>query len=66
AGWLSLEIAKARTVLGYRPCWPVEEAVKRTMTWYRSQWQGEAVFVLCQTEIEDYEQNLLALLNDSI
>ncbi|AGF50591.1 CDP-glucose-4,6-dehydratase [Synechocystis sp. PCC 6803] len=61
AGWLSLEIAKARTLLGYRPSWGVEEAVRRTMIWYRSQRQGESPLTLCQTEIEEYEKELMAL-----
>lgn len=61
AGWLSLEIAKARTLLGYRPSWGVDEAVRRTMLWYRSQRQGEKALTLCQTEIEEYEKELRAL-----
>lgn len=64
AGWLSLEIAKARTILGYHPCWNIEEVIKRTMTWYSSQRQGKPASVLCQTEIEDYERILLALTDD--
>lgn len=59
AGWLSLEIAKARSMLGYRPCWNVEEAVQRTMTWYRSQRRGISALALCQAEIENYEKSYL-------
>jgi len=66
AGWLSLEIAKARTILGYLPCWPLEEAVKRTMAWYRSQRRGESALALCRAEIQDYERQLLARPKHSV
>ncbi len=61
AGWLSLEIAKARTVLGYRPCWDVVETVRRTMSWYESQRQGANARELCWSEIQDYEQAISAI-----
>lgn len=55
AGWLSLEIAKARRVLGVRPKWPVAEAVSRTMEWCRAQRDGADAKKLCETEIAAYE-----------
>jgi len=55
AGCLSLEIAKARRVLGVRPKWPVTEAVSRTMNWYRSQHEGGSARALCEAEIAAYE-----------
>jgi CDP-glucose 4,6-dehydratase len=36
AGVLRLDARKARTRLGWRPLWPVEEAVARTVDWYRA------------------------------
>ena len=35
-GWLALEIAKARTLLGVQPRWTLETAVEKTMNWYLS------------------------------
>jgi len=55
AGWLALEIAKARTALGIGPCWSLAESVQRTMRWYRSQNDGAAARALCEAEISDYE-----------
>ena len=55
AGCLSLEIAKARNVLGYRPRWSLTEAVQRTFAWYRSQQQGERADILCEQEIAEFE-----------
>jgi len=61
AGWLSLEIAKARAVLGYHPCWNITESVQRTIAWYAAQQHGESALDLCQAEIYDYEQKLATL-----
>lgn len=55
AGWLALETAKARTLLGVRPLWRLEEAVGRTMAWYARQLQGQDARELCLEEIAAYE-----------
>ncbi|WP_319559823.1 CDP-glucose 4,6-dehydratase [Marispirochaeta sp.] len=55
AGWLSLEIAKARTVLGVAPRWSLDTAIEKTMTWYSNFLAGEKAGSLCYTDIEDFE-----------
>jgi CDP-glucose 4,6-dehydratase len=55
AGWLALETAKSREILGITPHWPLVETVKRTMDWYKSQHQGADARSLCEAEIADYE-----------
>ncbi len=55
AGWLALETAKARTILGVLPKWPLSEAVARSMRWYRQQHEGADARALCDAEIEQYE-----------
>ena len=55
AGWLSLEIAKARTVLGIAPRWPLAEAVRRTMAWYRALHDGANARALCEADIRAFE-----------
>lgn len=55
AGWLALEIAKARHELGVRPRWSLAVGVKRTMDWYREQGQGVAAAELCYQDISAYE-----------
>lgn len=55
-GWLALEIAKARTVLGVKPCWALAESVQRTIHWYRQLHDGADAFALCQSDISAYEQ----------
>lgn len=56
AGLLALETAKARTRLGVNPKWSLNEAVQRTMAWYRAQEQGEEALELCLREVAEYEE----------
>lgn len=55
AGWLALEIAKARTVLGVQPRWTLVESVQRTIHWYRQQREGADARALCEADISAYE-----------
>lgn len=55
AGWLALEIAKARTALGVEPRWSLAEAVQRTIHWYRQQHEGAAAQAVCEADISTYE-----------
>ncbi|MDD2768284.1 MAG: CDP-glucose 4,6-dehydratase [Methylococcus sp.] len=54
AGWLALEIAKARNLLGVEPRWDLAHAVSRTMHWYRRQNEGEAARRLCEDDLAAY------------
>ena len=56
AGWLALETAKARGVLGVEPCWSLPVAVSRTMAWYRDWHAGAGARALCEMEIAAYEE----------
>lgn len=51
AGLLTLDTAKARAVLGLEPCWPLAQAVERTVNWYRRHWQGEDAATLCRLDM---------------
>jgi CDP-glucose 4,6-dehydratase len=55
AGLLRLEVAKARTVLGLTPRWPLAEAVRRTMAWYRALHDGANARALCEADIRAFE-----------
>lgn len=58
AGWLALETVKARVVLGVTACWSLDEAVKRTINWYRAQNDGVDAQALCLKELADYQVSL--------
>jgi CDP-glucose 4,6-dehydratase len=53
---LTLDIAKARTLLGFTPRWTLSEAVHHTMAWYRAQHAGENARALCEAELIAYEE----------
>jgi CDP-glucose 4,6-dehydratase len=55
ASWLALEIAKARAVLGVKPCWSLVESVQRTVHWNRQQHEGADARALCEADISAYE-----------
>lgn len=55
ADWLALEITKARTTLRIQPRWPVAEALRRTVEWYREQQSGVSARALCEADIAAYE-----------
>lgn len=55
AGWLALEIAKSRAILGVSPLWPLQDTVGRTMRWYQQQYDGADAAVLCEQDIIDFE-----------
>jgi CDP-glucose 4,6-dehydratase len=51
---LALDNSKAKAQLGIRPVWSLQEAVSRTMSWYRRQADGENARVLCEQDIEAF------------
>jgi len=51
---LSLDNRKASRVLGIRPVWSLQEAVNRTMSWYRKHQEGEKASTLCQEDLEAF------------
>ena len=55
AGWLALETAHARQVLGVAPHWSLNTAVARTMAWYRAQQGGADARALCLADLDAWE-----------
>lgn len=55
AGWLALEIAKARTQLGINPRWTLAQTVERTLRWYRRLAAGEPARDLCEADIAAFK-----------
>ncbi|MBK7397833.1 MAG: CDP-glucose 4,6-dehydratase [Myxococcales bacterium] len=54
AGVLRLAIDLAVAELGFRPRWPLEETVRRTVAWYRAFYAGADVAALTAAQIEAY------------
>jgi CDP-glucose 4,6-dehydratase len=55
--WLSLDAAKARTALGVSPRMTLEQAVQRTMAWYRAHHGGADARDLCYGDIAAFEDS---------
>lgn len=55
AGILFLDITKAKSQLGWRPRWGLEEAVQKTVEWYREDGQGRNMYEVVMRQIEEYE-----------
>jgi CDP-glucose 4,6-dehydratase len=53
---LRLDIRKAERDLGWTPRWDFDEAVARTVDWYKAHHGGEAMAEWCRRQIADYER----------
>jgi CDP-glucose 4,6-dehydratase len=51
---LALDISRARDAIGFEPRWTTEEAIARTMAWYRRFYDGEPARSLCLEDIDSY------------
>ncbi|MBX7190667.1 MAG: CDP-glucose 4,6-dehydratase [Sandaracinaceae bacterium] len=58
AGWLALEVMRARSVLGVRARWNLAEGVARTVEWYRKCDQGLDARVLCETDLDAFDERV--------
>lgn len=60
AGLLSLTSAKARARLGWRPQWPIDEALAQTVDWYKAAQNASpaAVLALTRQQIAAYQTRL--------
>lgn len=55
---LSLETAKAMSILGYRPVWNTEKSIQKTVLWYKNYFNGIDPTELCKADIDSYEKSL--------
>lgn len=56
AGLLSLATDKARHVLGWRPKWGFEQAIRETVEWYRDVERGAEPLKRCREQIARYAE----------
>jgi len=52
---LSLDTAKAEALLGVKPRWSLNEAIGKTISWYKNQQNGADARELCEQDISEYE-----------
>lgn len=58
AGLLMLNIEKAKSVLGWTPLYPADEAIQLTVEWYKRFYNGEKMLDFTIKQISDYEKNM--------
>jgi CDP-glucose 4,6-dehydratase len=63
AGLLTLDSAKARRELGWRPRWPLDRALAETVRWYRAWQDGADMRQVTLDQIADYCGTALARPN---
>jgi len=56
AGLLSLDADAAKTILKWRPKWPLKEAIRQTANWHRAWLSGEDMQAICRARIAQYTQ----------
>jgi CDP-glucose 4,6-dehydratase len=56
AGILTLEIAKARELLGVTPRWNLQETIQHTMGWYQKHREGAKSATLCDEDIDKFNK----------
>lgn len=54
ARFLKLDCSKARTVLGWRPCWDLDTAIDKVVSWTRVYQDGGDVRAACLAQIAEY------------
>jgi CDP-glucose 4,6-dehydratase len=55
AGYLRLDSSRARQLLQWKPRWKIEEAIVRTVDWYKTFYKAEDPGDLTRTQIHSYE-----------
>jgi CDP-glucose 4,6-dehydratase len=55
AGILRLDTSKSQNELGIRPVWDINQAVEKTVEWYKKQNLGVDAMNLCDSDINDFE-----------
>ncbi|WP_199052501.1 CDP-glucose 4,6-dehydratase [Aquitalea sp. ASV15] len=56
AGFLKLDISKARHLLGWGPRWSLEQALEKIVSWHKAWLAGEDMRQLCLQQIHEYQK----------
>ena len=56
AGLLSLDVTKARKILGWKPTWTFPETIMETAEWYIGAFRGEKIIEQTQRQILDFTE----------
>jgi CDP-glucose 4,6-dehydratase len=54
ANYLALDNSKALRILGVNPKWCLDDAIEKTISWYKAFYSGETAYDLCKKDINEY------------
>jgi len=57
AGYLKLDVSKAKSRLGWQPTWHLEQTLEKIVDWHQAWLNQEDMQALCLKEIQDYMQD---------
>jgi CDP-glucose 4,6-dehydratase len=52
--YLTLNITKAKNILGWQPCISIDEAMKKTVEWYKNYKSTRDMYNFCRSQINEY------------
>jgi CDP-glucose 4,6-dehydratase len=58
AGYLKLDISKAKASLGWQPTWHLESTLQRIINWQQAWLSGKNMQVVCLQEINEYTRDM--------
>jgi len=59
AGFLQLDISKAKSKLGWSPVWELSDTLERIIVWHQTWLNGGNMQAACLVEIEEYMSNMI-------
>jgi CDP-glucose 4,6-dehydratase len=58
AHYLKLDCSKARTTLGWKPIWGLEQALSRIIEWHKLSLQGGSMYAKTLSQVREYQEEL--------
>lgn len=58
AGYLKLDISKAKARLGWQPAWRLNQTLEKIVSWHRAWLEGEDMQSICLQEINEYMRDM--------
>ena len=58
AGFLKLDISKAKSKLGWSPLWGLSDTLEKIVNWHQAWLNKEDMQTICLKEIEEYTKDM--------
>ena len=60
AGYLKLDSAKSMAMLGWKPAYAIDDAIRKTISWYRNYYSGNMdMYEFSLGQVETYMQDVM-------